>query len=94
MIPDGTHRSVLDRSEDTQESRVAVLVVKSEERLLVEPTDLPEEARHQNAVLEVTIEGGELQEATYEERETSDRQESAQSRFDWLSRRPPDSEDS
>ena len=50
MIPDGTHRSVLDRFEDTQENRVAVLVVESEERplgdLLVEPTDLPKEARH------------------------------------------------
>lgn len=94
QIPDGTHAAVLDRFEDTRESRVAVLVVEGEERplgdLLVDPGELPEAARHQDAVLEVTIEGGELREATYEERETSDRRESAQSRFDRLAERPPD----
>lgn len=93
MILDGTHKAILDRFEETQGNRVAVLVVEGEERplgdLLVEPGELLEAARHQDTILEVTIADGELREATYEERETGDRQESAQSRFDRLSKRSP-----
>jgi hypothetical protein len=93
MIPDGTHTAVLDRFEDTQESRVAVLVVEGPERplgdLRVEPSELPEAARQQDAVIRVTIEDGALREATYEEEATRERRESAQSRFDRLARRPP-----
>ena len=98
MIPDGTHTAVLDRFEDTQESRVAVLVVEGDERslgdLLVNPDALPEEARHQDAIVEITLEAGELREMTYDEREMTDRQERTQSRFDRLARRPPADEDS
>lgn len=93
MIPDGTHTAVLDRFEDTQDCRVAVLVVEGDEEplgdLLVEPDELPEEGCQQDAVLRVTIEDGELQEAVYDESETCERQEDAQSRFDRLARRPP-----
>ena len=93
MIPDGIHTAVLDRFEDAQEGRVAVLVVEGPERplgdLLVEPEELPEAARRQDAVVQVAIEGSELREATYEGQATRDRRESAQSRFDRLARRPP-----
>ena len=50
MIPDGTYTAVVDRFEETQERRVAVLVVKGEQGpfgdLLVEPTELSDEACH------------------------------------------------
>ena len=97
MIPDGTYTAVVDRFEDTQERRVAVLVVEGEQEplgdLLVEPAELPEVACHQDAVLEVLIEDGELQEAIYDESETCERHEDAQSRFDRLARQPSDDEE-
>ena len=97
MIPDGTFTAVLDRFEDKQENRVAVLVVEGEEGLLgdllVEPNDLPDEACHQDAVLEVTIKDEELREVVYDESETHERHEDAQSRFDRLARRPPSEEE-
>ena len=93
MIPDGTHTAVVDRFEDTQERRVAVLVVEGEHKplgdLLVEPAELPEDACHQDAVVQVTIKDGDLREIVYDESETHERQEDAQSRFDRLARRPP-----
>ena len=97
MIPDGTHTAVVDRFEDTQECRVAVLVVEGEHKplgdLLVEPAELPEEACHRDAVLQVTIKDGDLRETVYSESETCERQEDAQSRFDRLARRPPSDEE-
>lgn len=93
MIPDGTSTAVVDRFEETQDRRVAVLVVEDEghslDDLLVEPAELPEDARHQDAVLRVVIEDGELQPTAYDESETSERQEEMQSRFDRRARRPP-----
>lgn len=85
MIPDGTHTAVVDRFEDTQDCHVAVLVIEGDEEplsdLLVEPDELPEEGYHQNAVLQISVEDGELEEAVYDETETCERQEGAQSRF-------------
>jgi hypothetical protein len=93
-IPDGTHTAVLDRFEDTERSRVAVLVVEGEERplgdLLVDPEDLPEAARHPDAVLRVTVEDGAPRSLSYEAAETTERRADAQSRFDCLADRPPD----
>lgn len=97
MIPDGTYTAVLDRFEETQETRVAVLVIEGEEGplgdLLVELDDLPEEACHQDAVFEVTIEDEDLREVSYDESGTYERREGAQSRFDRLARRPPSEEE-
>ena len=93
MIADGTYTVVLDHFEETQEDRVAVLVVEDGEQplddLLVDPADLPEEACYVNAVLEVTIEDDRLWKAIFKETESRDRQEGAQSQFDRLSQRPP-----
>ncbi len=84
---------MLDRFENTQDCHVAVLVVEGDEEplgeLLVDPDELPEEGCHQEAVLQVTIEDGELQEAVYHESETGERYEDAQSRFDRLAGHPP-----
>jgi hypothetical protein len=96
MIPDGEYTAVVDRIED---GLAAVLLEEDGTdayELLVEPAELPEDAQHANAVLTVEVQDGELSEANYEASETKERQESAQSRFDRLSERPPadDNEDS
>ena len=89
---DGAYTAVLDRYEDD----VAVLVVEDEERehdiaeRLVERTALPEDARAVDTVVKVTFVDGEPAEVDARPAETSDRAESAQSRFDRLSRRRSD----
>ncbi len=94
---DGEYTAVLDRFEEGRESRLAVLVLERGCRsigdLAVDPDRLPEDGRHTDAVLEVTVEDGELASATYRPAATRRRGESAQSRFDRLSRRPPGEEE-
>lgn len=90
---DGTYTAVVDRFEEEQ----AVLLLEDDGEtvgeLLVDEDALPEEGRHVDAVLVVELEDDELDDVTYEERETADRGEQAQRRFDDLSQRPPSSED-
>lgn len=89
MIPDGQYTAVVDRIED---GLAAVLLEEDGTdayELLVEPTELPVDSQHADAVLTVEIQNGELIEARYEASETKERRESAQSRFDRLSERPP-----
>lgn len=89
MIPDGTYTAVVDRFED----ELAVLEVSGDDERYehaVERAALPEDARNVDAVLELDIEDGELREARYEAEATESREEDAQSRFDRLSKRPPD----
>ncbi|QZP39393.1 DUF3006 domain-containing protein [Halobaculum magnesiiphilum] len=85
-VPDGEHTAVVDRFE----GELAVLEVTTPDglrQLVVDEGELPEDGRHQDAVLEVTVESQELVDATYNERETESRAESAQDRFDQLSNR-------
>lgn len=88
MIPDGTYVAVVDRIEET----VATLVLEGETdemyNLVVGEEELPADARHQDAVLEVVVEDEELVDAAYDEAETQERTDRAQSRFDQLSSRP------
>ena len=88
MIPDGTYTAVLDRIEDT----LATLEIEDGgdlHALVVDEARLPAAARHQDALLSVVIEDGDLVEASYDREETTARGERAQDRFDRLSRRPP-----
>jgi hypothetical protein len=89
MIPDGTYTAVLDRIEDGLAALVVEVDGTSADELLVEPTALPEEARHADAVLTVEVQDGTMVEASYRPSETERRRESAQSRFDRLAERPP-----
>ncbi|QZP39208.1 DUF3006 domain-containing protein [Halobaculum magnesiiphilum] len=85
-VPDGKHTAVVDRFEDD----LAVLEVTTPDglrQLVVDEAELPEDGRHQDAVLEVTVESQELVEAMYNERDTESRVEGAQDRFDQLSNR-------
>lgn len=91
MIPDGSYTAVVDRIEDG----LATLEVDGEDELyelVVDAAELPEDGRHQDAILDVDVEADELVEATYDESATAGRKEDAQSRFDRLSERPSDSE--
>jgi hypothetical protein len=93
MIPDGSHRAVVDRIEDG----LAVLEVTGPEdelhELVVSSDDLPSEGRHADAIFTVGVEEEQLVEATYQQAETHQQKERAQRRFDQLSSRPPDSDD-
>lgn len=94
MIPDGTYTAVVDRIEDT----LATLQLESDGNdvynLVVGEEELPEPARHADAVLEVQLADQELVAATYDEQETKARKKQAQDRFDRLSERPTKREDS
>lgn len=95
MMEDGTYTAVLDRFEvDADDRRLAVLVVEVSEEsvddLVAAAEELPEDARRQDAVLEVSVADGKLSSADYRPEETQRRAEDAQSRFDRLSRRPDD----
>jgi predicted AlkP superfamily phosphohydrolase/phosphomutase len=89
MIPNGRYTAVVDRIED---GLAAILLEEDGEdayELVVDPDELPEEARHGDAVLTVDVEDEELDSVTYEAEETEERRDAAQSRFDRLSKRPP-----
>ncbi len=103
MIPDDTYTAVVDRVEDglaTLELTAAADADETDDsggserrrerhELVVDPETLPPDARRADAVLRVTVRDGDLADATYDETETEDRAESAQDRFDRLSKRPP-----
>lgn len=88
MIDDGIYTAVLDRFEDY----CAVVLVEDEGdlvgELVVNKEALPEYGQHVDAVFTLGVEDGELVEAMYLDRETDQRKDTAQSRFDRLSERP------
>ncbi|WP_336326466.1 DUF3006 domain-containing protein [Halovenus sp. HT40] len=93
MIPDGQYTAVVDRIEN---GLAAVLLEENGTdayELLVEPAELPEDGQHADAVLNIEVRGEEVVEARYEASETEERLESAQSRFDRLSKRPQSDDD-
>ncbi|SFR96744.1 Protein of unknown function [Halomicrobium zhouii] len=89
MPTDGTYTAVVDRFE----ADLAVLLLEDDGEtvgeVVVDEEALPEDGRHVDAVLAVELDDDELVGVTYEEAETEDRSEQAQSRFDSLSQRPP-----
>jgi hypothetical protein len=92
MIPDGEHTAVLDRFEDD----LAVLEVTAGDEqyeLVVDSTELPADARHADAVLQVTVCDGELDDAVFDAEVSRERKREAQSRFDRLSERLPRDDD-
>jgi hypothetical protein len=93
MIPDGTYTAVVDRIEDS----LATLEVNGDDELYsltVDEHDLPESARHADAVLETEIVEEALVGVDYNEAATEERKTQAQDRFDKLSQRPPRDDDS
>lgn len=92
MPADGKYTAVVDRFEGD----LAVLLLERDgetvDDIPLPQTELPENGRHQDAVLHVSVEDGEVRNATYKAEETAQRAEHAQSRFDRLSQRPAESE--
>lgn len=93
MTAEGTYTAVVDRFED----ELAVLLLEAEGdtvgEVVLDKEQLPEDGRHVDAVVIVELEDEAVVDITYEERETTDRSEQAQQRFDELSQRPPATED-
>jgi hypothetical protein len=81
-----TYTATVDRIVDNQ---TAVLLLEADgetvDQLDVHVTQLPEECQHGGAVLEVSVEKGELCEVEYLPEVTQSRKESAQERLDRLS---------
>ncbi|MDG5777869.1 DUF3006 family protein [Haloarculaceae archaeon H-GB2-1] len=91
--PDGSYTAVVDRIEES----LAVLQVEGTEELyelVVEETVLPADGCRQDAVLQVTLRDGALVEATYLDAETQARSDAAQNRFDRLSTRLSEDDES
>jgi hypothetical protein len=93
MVTDGEYTAVVDRFENDHDLAVLLLERDGEtvDDVAVPRTELPENARHQDAILRVRIEHGEVGQASYESEETAERKERAQARLDRLSQRPPES---
>ena len=92
---DGTYTGVLDRIVD---EATAVLLLESDgevvEQLDLDVEAVPDEGRHEGAVFEVTLAGGELDRLRYRPDEERERRAAVQNRFDRLSKRLSDAEDS
>ena len=94
MIPDGEYVAVVDRFEGD----LVVVLVEDDSEMVAEyavpESQLPEDGCHQDAILEVVVQDGDLVDASYDETETERRSTEAQNRFDRLAERPPqDNED-
>jgi hypothetical protein len=87
------YRGVLDRFEDD----LAVMLLERDgetvEDIALPREQLPEEGRHQDAIFWVEMEGEMVQTVSYRPEETVERAEQAQSRFDHLSQRSPESDE-
>lgn len=97
-VADGRYTAVLDRFEETGESReLAVLLLESGEEVVAERAipawRLPADAREQDAVLELAVENGFVVSTTLDSDATERRTESAQSRFDRLAERSDEEPD-
>lgn len=92
-LPDGTYTAVVDTIED---GNATVFFERDGEDIgdaLLDPSDLPADARHADAILDITIRDKQIESATYAPERTKTRQRSAQDRFDRLSERPPSDDD-
>lgn len=89
MLSDGTYTGVVDSIED---DLATVFLEEGDEEVddrLLDAAQLPEETRHEDAIIRVTIEDDEVVEMTYDAELTKERREASQSRFNRLSSRPP-----
>jgi hypothetical protein len=93
MVDSGSYTAVLDRIEDD----LAVLILEEDgeavEEHVVPLEELPEPAQTQDAILEVTVEDGDIVDAVFDPDKSAERIDDAQSRFDRLARRPPDEDE-
>lgn len=92
-LSDGTYTAVVDSIED---GLATVFFEDGGDEVgnaVINATALPEDGRHADAILSVTVVDGAVVEWDYDTERTTRRRERAQSRFDRLSERPPSDED-
>lgn len=100
-VPDGRYVAVLDRFEERDPARgggeVAVLLLEAGDEVVAERTvpawRLPEDARRQDAVLELSVRNGFVVSTSYDPEATEQRSSAAQDRFDRLAERPDEDSD-
>jgi hypothetical protein len=88
-LADGCYTAVVDSIED---GFATVFFEDEGEEVgdaVLDVSALPEAARHDDAVLRVTVADGALIESEYDAERTANRAERAQERFDRLAERPP-----
>ena len=87
-LPDGAYTAVVDSIEDGLATVFFERDGTEVDDAVLEATVLPEDGRHADAILSVTVDGDAV-EWTYEPDVTESRQAAAQERFDRLSSRAP-----
>ncbi len=90
MIEDGTYTATLDRIEE----EIAVLLIEQdgdviEEFQIHDLETLPDESRHDGAVLRVSIKDGDVVDIEYDRDAEEERRTEMQERFEQLSEQPP-----
>ncbi|WP_080510476.1 DUF3006 family protein [Halorubrum coriense] len=92
-LDDGEYTAVVDSIED---GLATVFFERDGEEVgnaVLEADRLPEDGKHADAILTVTVVDGDLGTTQYEPEQTTKRSETAQNRFDRLSKRPPSEDD-
>ncbi|MDS0223742.1 DUF3006 domain-containing protein [Haloarcula sp. S1AR25-5A] len=92
-VADGEYTAVVDSIEDGLATVFFEQDGAEVGHAVIDTTELPDDARHANAILSVTLAGEELTETDYDPERTETRQDAAQDRFDRLSSRPPTEDD-
>ncbi|OSO90588.1 hypothetical protein B9H04_16875 [Halorubrum ezzemoulense DSM 17463] len=93
-LDDGEYTAVVDSIED---GLATVFFERDGEEVgnaVLEADRLPEDGKHADAILTVTVVDGDLETVQYEPEQTTERADAAQNRFDRLSKRPPSEDDS
>jgi hypothetical protein len=93
-LPDGEYIAVVDSIED---GLATVFFEHDDDEVgdaVLDASILPEDGRHADAILSVTVVDGIIAETHYDSEKTKTRSEAAQNRFDRLSRRPPSKDES
>ncbi|MDB2242593.1 MULTISPECIES: DUF3006 family protein [Halorubrum] len=93
-LPDGEYIAVVDSIED---GLATVFFEHDDDEVgdaVLDASILPEDGRHADAILSVTVVDGIIDETHYDSEKTETRSEAAQNRFDRLSRRPPSKDES
>jgi hypothetical protein len=93
-VADGEYTAVVDSIEDGLATVFFEQDGTEVGHAVIDATELPEDGQHADAIMSVTVEGGEIATTDYDPETTATRKEAAQSRFDRLSSRPPSDEDS
>ena len=93
-LDNGEYTAVVDSIED---GFATVFFERGGEEVgnaVLEADRLPKDGHHADAILTVTVVDGDLETVQYEPKQTTERADAAQSRFDQLSKRPPSEDDS